>query len=225
MFAKKYILFGAFFLAACAPAAQPIAELPQFLPSATAYIAPSYPTAEAQIESAPQTSAGIDVQMNRAWVDGKNVNAEVCFDLPDAADWSIWAANLTYDGATLQEYGTTLVSLQEPADGAAGLRCDILTFVVPPDANLSNAVVTVESIAAPPQPSDYCDLYLPKIQQAMLERGAGILVDCANVNGLQTMQILAKPEGMTQEQAEQIIYSDEFYTLRGPWSFPISVAP
>lgn len=221
---KKIAIVVLLLLVACAPAQNPQVVLPELLPSATAYIDPSYPTAEASVSMVQQTAAGIDVRMERAWMEGKNVNADVCYTLPDASDWSIWAASLSYNGIVLQEYGTTLVSLQEPLNGQPGLRCDTLTFVVPPDADLTSATINIDAIAAPPQPSDYCDIYLPKIQQAMLERGTGITVDCVDVNGALTMQILGKPSDMSQEQAEQIVYSDEFYTVRGPWSFSFNLS-
>src|SRR5690606_14090837 len=98
------------------------------------------------------------------------------FTLPDASDWSIWSASLTYAGTVLQEYGTTLVSLQDAVDGQAGLRCDTLTFVVAPDADLTNAVIEIGAIAAPPHQDEYCSIYMPKIQQAMVERGVGIVL-------------------------------------------------
>lgn len=221
---KKIFVTLLLLLTACAPAQGSQVVLPQLLPTATAYIDPSYPMAEANVSTAQQTVAGIDVNMSRAWMEGKNVNADVCYNLPDASDWSIWAASLSYSGIVLQEYGTTLVSLQEAVNGQPGLRCDTLTFVVPPDADLTNATITIDAIAALPQPSDYCDIYLPKIQQAMLERGTGISVDCVDVNGTLTMQILGKPAEMSQEQAEQLVYSDEFYTVRGPWSFPFNLS-
>jgi len=221
---KKLFVLLILLLTACAPAQDSQVFLPEILPTATAYIDSSYPTADAQLSAPQQTAAGIDVNMNRGWVDGKNVNAEVCFTLPDESDWSIWAASLTYNGTLLQEYGTTLLSFQEPANGQPGSRCDVLTFVVPPDADLSNAVIVIDAIASPPQPGDYCGAFMPKIQQAMLERGTGISIDCVDVNGALTMQILGKPADMTQEQAEQIVYSDEFYTVQGPWTFPFNLS-
>jgi len=222
---KKIVVVLLVLLSACAPAQDSQAVLPQLLPTATAYIDASYPTAGADLMNAPQqTAAGIDVSMSRAWVEGKNVNADVCYTLPDASDWSIWAASLSYSGVVLQEYGTTLISLQEPVNGQPGLRCDTITFVVPPDADLSSPTIIIDAIAAPPQPGDYCDIYMPKIQQAMLERGTGISLDCVDVNGTLTMQILGKPADMSQEQAEQLVYSDEYYTVRGPWSFPFSLS-
>jgi hypothetical protein len=27
---------------------------------------------------------------------------------------------------------------------------------------------------------------------------------------------------MSQEEAEQLVFSDEFYTVRGPWIFPVT---
>jgi hypothetical protein len=220
MLNKKYILILLVLITACAPAPQNQVVLPQFLPTATAYIDESYPTAQVQVAS-NQIASGIDVRMERVWMDGKNVNADVCFTLPDAADWSIWSASLNYSGIVLQEYGTTLLSLQE---GNPGLRCDTLTFVVPPDADLTNASIVINSIAAPPQGDDYCSIYMPKIQQSLAERGIGIVLDCVDLNGALTMQILSIPPEMTQQQAEEIVYSDEFYTITGPWSFAFNLS-
>lgn len=219
---KRFVFLVSLILAACAPSAPQVA-LPQFLPTATAYIDPSYPTQQVAIASPNQTAGGIEVRMDRAWRDGKNVNANVCFTLPDASDWAIWSASLNYSGIVLQEYGTTLAGLQEPGGGQPGLRCDTLTFVVAPDADLSNATIVIDSIAAYPREGEYCSVYMPKIQQAMIERGTGIVLNCADVNGVQTMQITSYPPEMTLEQAEQIVFSDEFYTIKGPWSFSFSL--
>jgi hypothetical protein len=222
---KKSVVLLLVFLAACVPASQQQVALPQLLPPATAYIDESYPTAEVQLAEPNQTAGGIEVRMERAWVDGKSVNADVCFTLPDQSDWAIWSASLIYGESFLQEYGTTLVSLQEPSDGVPGLRCDTLTFIVPPDAELSNATVVIDSIAVTPREDEYCSVYLPKIQQAMEERGTGITLDCTDVDGILTMQITGFPSSMTQQQAEEIVYSDEFYAVTGPWTFSFDLSP
>jgi hypothetical protein len=117
-----------------------------------------------------------------------------------------------------------MMSVQEPAEGQAGRRCDTLSFLnVPPDADLSNVTIIVDAIAAQPRAEDYCTIYLPKIQQALTERGIAITLNCADVNGVQTMQIVSKPDTMSQEEAEQIVFSDEFYTVKGPWSFTFNL--
>ncbi len=169
-------------------------------------------------------SSGIEVSADRAWRDGKQVNVNVCFTLLDPSDWSIWGASLQYTGTTVSDFGSTMVSLQEPVEGQSGKRCDTVSFLnVPPDADLSNATVNVDAIAAPPRAEDYCSIYMPKIQQALSERGIAISLDCTDVNGMQTMQIVSRPDSMSQEEAEQIVYSDEFYTIKGPWSFTFNL--
>ena len=221
---KRFILVLAVFLSACAPSAQQPVVLPILLPTDNAYIDPSYPTAQVELAVPNQVASGFEVRMERASVEGKNVNADVCFTLPDTSDWGILNASLNYGGIVLQEFGTTLVSLQEPANGIVGLRCDTLTFVVPPDADLSNASVVIDSIAATPREGEYCSVYMPKIQQAMLERGTGITLDCVDMNGILTMKILSIPPEMTQEQAEAVVYSDEFFSVKGPWIFSFNLS-
>ena len=74
-----------------------------------------------------------------------------------------------------------------------------------------------------PRQDDYCTIYMPKIQQALNERGIAISLACNDVNGVATMQIVSKPETMSQEEAEQLVYSDEFFTITGPWKFTFNL--
>ena len=219
---KRILFFACLLLAACAPAAvQPQQQPVQAGP--TAYIDPSYPTVESAPQTLKQSSSGIEVRADRAWRDGKQVNVDVCYTLLDASDWSVWNASLQYPGGSVMDFGSTMLSLQEPSEGQAGQRCDTLAFLnVPPDADLSNVTVTVDAIAAQPRAEDYCNIYMPKIQQALDERGIAISLNCTDVNGQQTLQI-TKPDTMSQEEAEQIVYSDEFFTVKGPWSFTFNL--
>lgn len=214
---KKMILVCALFISACS-ALQPPQDFVQPLP--TAFIDQSYPTLESAPAAAIQSSSGINVTAMRAWRDGKDVNAEVCFTMIDGSDWSIWGASLQYGETVVFDFASTMLSLQEPVEGQSGLRCDMLSFFnIPPDADLSGVTITVDAIAASPRPEDYCTIYMPKIQQTLNDRGTGIVLGCVDSNGLQVMQIVGKPDTMSQEEAEQIVFSDEFYTIRGPWSF------
>ena len=217
---KRILTLLVLLLSACAPLAAP----PDVSSGPTAYIDPSYPTVESAPVTNSQLTSGIEVRANRAWRDGKQINADVCFTLPDASDWSVSGATLQYADATVFDFGSTMLSLQEPVEGQAGQRCDTISFFnVPPDADLSAVTITVDSIAAPPRAEEYCSIYMPKIQQMLGERGLAITLECADVNGAQAMQIVGKPETMSQEEAEQIVYSDEFYTVKGPWSFTFNL--
>jgi hypothetical protein len=218
---KRMIVLSILFTSACSALGQPQGFV-QPLP--TAFIDQSYPTVESAPAAAVQTSSGINVSAVRAWRAGKDVNAEVCFTLIDASDWSIWGANLAYGEVVVFDFASTMLSLQEPLEGQSGLRCDTLSFFnIPPDADLSSVTITVDAIAASPRPEDYCTIYMPKIQQTLDARGAGIVLGCADSNGVQVMQIVSKPDSMSQEEAEQIVFSDEFYTIRGPWAFTFNL--
>src|SRR5512133_1138412 len=150
---KRTILLLTLLLVACSP----FVPQPSGTAVPTAYIDPSYPTVQAAPAVVSQLSSGIEVRADRAWRDGKQVNVDVCYTLLDDSDWSISGASLQYAGAAISDFGSTMVSLQEPTAGQSGKRCDTLSFLnVPPDADLSNVTVIVDSIASPPRAEDYC---------------------------------------------------------------------
>ncbi len=216
-------LIATLVLAGCTPGSSSGAILPTFLaPGATAEMNQAYPTQQAPEQNTSQTVGGFQINLQRAWRDGKQVYADVCFTLPDASDWTVWNAHLGYGDQSNTEFSSSMLSRQDPSGSQPGQRCDQLSFYVPPDADLSASVLTIESIGAYPSQDEYCSVYLPKIQQAMAERNTGVSVNCAEQNGSMAMQITSKPAGMTQEQAEQMVYSDEFYTVKGPWTFPLT---
>ena len=212
-------------LTACAQSVPAPVILPTFLPPAEAAVPEpneAYPTAAASEVNSSQTAGGFSVDLQRAWRDGKQVYAELCFPQPDASDWTIWAASFGYGGNTISEFSSSLLSKQEGAAGEPSQRCDQLAFYVPPDADISSASLTVESVGTYPTGDEYCSFYMPKIQQSLDERGIGITLDCPEVDGAMSMQIASKPENMSQEEAEQLVFSDEFYTVKGPWTFPVT---
>lgn len=212
-------------LAACGPAIPLTAGLPTFISPAqtvTPGVNQAYPTAQAAQSNTSQTVGGFSFNMQRAWRDGKQVHANVCFTMPDTSDWTIWAADFLYGKETISEFSSSLVSTQEASGGQPAQRCDEVTFQVPPDADLSSAQLTIDSIGAYPNGDEYCSLYMPKIQQALKDRGIQIVLSCEPVNGTMTMQIASKPADMSQDDAQKLVFSDEFYTVKGPWTFPVT---
>ena len=148
-------LMGLLALAACGPAAPANPVLPTFLPPpnqaiATTEFDQAYPTEQAQQTGASQSISGFSVNLQRAWRDGKQMYADVCFTLPDASDWTIWNAQLDYGGQAISEFSSSLVSRQDATGSQAGQRCDQLGFYAPPDADLSSASLTIESLGVYP---------------------------------------------------------------------------
>ncbi len=220
------ILTGLAFLGtACSPSS--ISQQPAFIAPqnyATPVInATSYPTVQAPQTNSSQSVSGFAVNLQRAWRDGKQVYADVCYTLPDSSDWIIWSAQINYADQNIAQYSTSMLSRQDAANGQPGQRCDEMTFYVPPDANLSSASLTIQSLGAQPTQDEYCSLLMPKIQEALNQRNVGITLGCNDVNGAMTMQIVSKPASMSDQEADQLVYSDEFYTIKGPWTFVLNL--
>jgi hypothetical protein len=215
-------------LAACGSAPTPPVVLPTFLSpqgqSSTPEPNQAYPTEQAILTNSNQTVSGFSVDLQRAWRDGKQVYADVCFTLPDESDWTIWNAEFAFTGQAVSEFSSTMLSKQAASQGQPGQRCDELGFYIPPDADLSTATLTINSLGAYPSQEEYCSLYMPKIQQALSDRGIDISLNCADVNGVMTMQIAHKPDNISQDEADQMVYSDEFYTVKGPWTFSVALS-
>lgn len=213
-------------LTACGSNGAPPVILPTFLSPqelATPEINQAYPTQQALESNTNLTVSGYTVNLQRAWRDGKQVYADICFTLPDASDWTIWNAHFDYSGQTVADFSSAMLSKKDAQQGQPGIRCDELGFYVPPDADLSAGSLTIQSLGAYPSQDEYCSLYQPKIQQSLTDRGIAIKLDCSVVNGAMTMQITSKPDNMSQDEVEQMVYSDEFYTVNGPWTFPVTL--
>jgi hypothetical protein len=213
-------------LTACGSGATAPVVLPTFLSPqdlATPEINQAYPTMQAPELNTSKTVSNFTVNLQRAWRDGKQVYADVCYTLPDASDWTIWNAHFDYADQSISEFSSSMLSKQDATQTQAAARCDQLGFYVPPDANLSSASLTIQSLGVYPSQEEYCSLYMPKIQQTLKDRGVAITLNCADVNGAMTMQITSKPDSMSQAEAEQMVYSDEFYTVSGPWTFPTTL--
>ena len=221
------VLIAVLTLVSCSPAATTPVVLPTFLAPqdlATPVINQAYPTVQALELNSSQSVSGFTVNLQRAWRDGKQVYADVCFPLPDASDWTVWDASFDYAGQSVSEFSSSMLSKQDATQSSPGIRCDELGFYVPPDADLSSASLSIQSIGAYPTQDEYCSLYMPKIQQTLNDRGVAITLDCTNTNGAMSMEIKSKPANMSQDEAEQMVYSDEFYTISGPWTFPVTLS-
>ena len=211
------LIFVATVISACGTNQTPVMVLPTI-------DAVSYPTVQAPEPASQQNVGGFDISLQRAWRDGKTVYADICFALPDESNWTIWSAHFDYGNQSVTDFSTSLLSTQNAANGQPGKRCDQISFYVPPDADLTSAALVIESIGANPTPDEYCSLYMPKIQQALTQRQIGITLDCkANANGVMNMEISSKPASMSEADAEKIVYSDEFYTVKGPWEFAVNL--
>jgi hypothetical protein len=225
-----------------------LAQVSAFTTSGTSPEAINSPVAA---ELLAQTVNGIEVTATNFRREGSQVKADVCFVTLDNSDWIIWSVSLKYakngKPTEVSDFGTTPIELREfpvngqqrvitfgaggeknvhsepAATGQMGRRCDTLYFEVPVEADLSNLNLTIHSIGASPDEGEACTFYLDKVQKALDVRKTGIKLQCTEESWGSSVTVVSKPASMSQEEADRIVFSDEFFTIKGPWTFATSV--
>lgn len=186
-----------------------------------------------------QTSGGIQVSAANFRREDGRLKADVCFDLPDNSDWTIWAATLRYQGGLITEFGGTPIEVREPENsgkqrviyfdewrhtvawepappGARGRRCDTLYFELPTRADFSTFTITIQWIAAAPREGEVCTpAYLERIQQALERRIAGVHIECKqqtlDSGVVEGLRVVSAPSPSARQEAEALLSSTSFF--------------
>ena len=165
------------------------------------------------------TANNIEVRATNFRKEGDFLKTDVCYTMLDSSDWIIGSASLRYGKAEISDYTTDLIERHPPESGQPGFRCDTLSFEVPNTSDLSNFTVTIQKLAAEPRETEFCSAYLKKVNEKMAERNSGIKVDCVKGESTYGLKVISKPSNLSQEDAEAVAFSDEFYSTSGPWKF------
>lgn len=216
--------------------------------------APVSVVAASQLESESsqsQSVGGIQLTATNFRAEGNKVLADVCFDMPDGSDWTIWRASLVYPRGVLETFGLMLMERREPSvDGeqrvnrfvsgrkeesvvevsgdVPGKRCDTLFFDLPGRPSRSGQTIHVQSIAAQPREGESCSAAnLEKVQRALDARSPGIVISCQLGNVGEGVTLGAWPAELSRSQAEEILYGEDLfldvYGRRGPWVFNVNL--
>jgi hypothetical protein len=224
---------------------------------------PSSQSADNNANLADKTvSNNIDVTANNFTIDGKQASTDVCFDLPDNADWTIWQASLKYGTekiTEIDEFSSNPIEIREPpvngkqriftfASGKPavtiidvdtnkvikGKRCDSIIFAIADSESIKGITkytITIRSIAAYPREGETCTkANIDRIQKALDSRKSGIKIKCEaddnNSGGMSKIVIDSKPDTLSTEEAEGILYGNDLfldvYGIRGPWLYDFS---
>ena len=218
----------------------------------------------ASIEKSPNELTGSTVETNHLLQDvngvlisatsfrteGNLVKADVCFELPDDADWIIWEAALQYGsgestafwGEPIElrfpavdgqqrvisfEAGNKVEHLESAMDGQGGQRCDTLAFEVPSGTDLANLSLVIYEIAALPNEDEECELYENKVQVELDAQNTDIRIVCQYEEWGANVTLISKPPSMSQAEAEAIVFNDPrfeaMFSIEGPWIFVTSL--
>jgi hypothetical protein len=217
-----------------APSKPLVAENPQETPRAV------FETASSESGQLTQRVNGIEVSARNFRVTGGRVWVNVCFDLPDNSDWTIWNASLNTGGKefsysgfmpievrdipingqqrviTFDENGGMNQTWEPAASGQKGLRCDALYFDVSADLAPAEVTLVIHSLAAYPREGEECTpAYLERVQKALDARASGIRIKCKiesyESGGSSGVEIVDKPTAMSMEQAAAMLSDPEMF--------------
>lgn len=194
-----------------------------------------------------QVVNGIEVATSNPRLDGDRLTVDVCFTIPDDnPDWIISKISLTTGKTTIADWSATPIELWFPAingqqqvithdakgnasirietvtGNQPGRRCDAFTFQVPAGATVSGAILSVNAITSQPAEGQYC-ARLTKVQEQLKTRNINFSFKCTEQDGVTNVTLVGKPASMNQAEAEQLIYSDEWFSKLGPWTFELAV--
>lgn len=174
---------------------------------------------ETPVQSGTQTQNvnGFKVTASDIRSDGRHLLGALCYNLPNDSDqWMIWKASLQMGEKEISDFETRLISLEKPsAANPAGQRCDQISFLLPENTDLSSFTVVVYTFGDQPREGEFC----PRLQKALNEKNSVIQVKCSEESGITNISITDKPSGMSQEEAQQILDSGDWFARPGPWVF------
>ncbi len=205
----------------------------------------SHPAASpASSDAMAHTAGGIQMTATNFRREADRVLADICFDRPDASDWTIWTATFEARRTVTSEFGFFPIELRDPeiggrqqvitfngsrhtvthenaSLGARGRRCDSLYFDLPAGIDLSSFTITIGAIAAAPREGEVCTPgYLRRVQEALDRRITGIRVDCVQqelASGMvEGLRVVSSTPSLSIEEAETLLGSqDLFIELHG----------
>ncbi len=198
--------------------------------------------ASADIET--QTINGIEMSVSNFRVNGSLFEVNICFAAPDNREWMVGEGFVQTDSNKILLLGSKSLEISRNLNNGIGqitiisdgninvektnysvpnYRCDTLQFVMGAGAMQFPATIslTIKNIHAFPQ-----GCTTEEAAQSLLdEKNLGIKIACTETgsNGLSgvEIEILEKPQGMSEEQAQQYISEArrEAITIDGPWVF------
>lgn len=204
-------------------------------------------------DTTAQTVDMVEIRFTDAQQEDESVLVNICFDLPDDSDWTIWNSTLEIDGQiyrwsemapseilkppvdgmqqvwTFKSEGGVDIQSVEADENAPAYRCETIYFQGITDPASSNPYsFTIEALEAAPREGEYCSsAYLQKAQAVLDAHQTGITVKCIGEEFISGLEVVTKPETMSMDTAKAYLGSTDFYLdlhgIRGPWVFTFKI--
>ena len=157
----------------------------------------------------------LNVQAFHLRRDGEFIEADVCLNSSVKQDWEVWNAELNY--------GNGKIKKQFSASATDENNCQTLSFDIPNDTSILQAQLVVFGISFPPND---CKEYLPELQSALNKTYFGLLVRCEYYDdGSASPAPVIAPIWISRFDANWLVNSTELYTIKGNWTFNLTISP
>lgn len=195
----------------------------------------------------------IAIRIDNFHRENERILIDVCFDLPNDSDWTMWNGFLKYGEKAYEWSGGGPIEIRKPpvdgkqqvltfptgggvnvtwvdgTDGQKGYRCETVYFDgIPSASNSTHYTFTIDALEAAPREGEECtQAYLGKAQAALDANKTGIIVKCVEGEYVSGLEVADKPTSMSMEEAQSILSSEDFYLelngIKGPWVFEFEI--
>lgn len=195
-----------------------------------------------------QKKFGFDISVTNFRYESEEIKVDLCFQVPNNADWRVWDATLQTENTNLllstiapremtqtlpdrkrliTTYLSDIIWQEIPHDGQPDYLCETLGFITfehgvnLAQVDLTQVKLIIHSLGALPREGEECSVYLDRVQSQLDARGAGIKVDCVTQDAGSQVVITQKPAEMSQSDAEEMVarMNIDSSLVKGPWIF------
>lgn len=175
---------------------------------------------------------GVEMRLDQVILNPSYIDLRLCYQAPasptlPAGSGILW----TLDGATLEmnEGASTQMSevLSGPTANSQGDICEIVGYAIPAPANLkaSQIKVHVARLVAVENESNLSSQFKEDAKARLAQQGIEVDFESVNSDNTHLWKILKKPDGMTDDEANQEVLNLLIHTIEGPWNFEFNPTP
>jgi hypothetical protein len=166
-------------------------------------------------------SANNNIALQKVEIHQNDIQAELCIFLPSLEQWGPYAT-LIVDGKVISNSEVALINAKDPNTAKSQTRCYQFTFPVTVTEKMSKtAVLKLEKLTADYQGGLLTETGLVAIKKRLQETQPQIdftvVIEKGKGGGGAYIQILAKPDGMSDDQVFQLIQQASVEEVSENW--------
>lgn len=177
--------------------------------------------------ASPNALQNRQVTLKALEVHQDDVQAELCIELPTLDPWNPYAT-LTVDGTVIPNSGWDLLNAKDPSVMKSQTRCYLFTFPVSvADSTSNTGTLKLERLSAEVRggllSDDGVAAAKARLHNDQPQLDFKVVIETGNGGGGAYIQILSKPDNMSDEQAIQLIQQASINEIAGNWQTEVNL--